>query len=65
MSAKPAARATEAEAPAFADWITIIEGLVRGQRVAEARRELARLRARYPDRLDDLPPALRALLPPG
>ncbi|MEP7207286.1 MAG: hypothetical protein ABI920_10135, partial [Casimicrobiaceae bacterium] len=63
-SAGSAAKST-AEAPAFADWVAAIEALVRGQRDAEARRELTRLRARYPERLDDLPPALRALLPPG
>jgi hypothetical protein len=37
---------------------------VQAQREDEARRELARLRDEYPDRMKDLPPDLQRRVPP-
>lgn len=49
--------------PMFEDWIARIRLLLREGRIADAQRELARLREAYPARLDDIPAELRALMP--
>ncbi len=60
----PGGVAAGAAVPAFDAWVKAIEELVRAGRDDEARRELLRLRAHYPDRDADLPPRLRLMLPP-
>ena len=56
--------AGDSGAAAFDARVKAIEALLKSQRYDEARRELARLRDDYPQRIDSLAPDLRALLPP-
>ncbi|MDQ6619996.1 MAG: hypothetical protein M3Z31_09915 [Pseudomonadota bacterium] len=59
----PAVGSTGTQPIDFGAQRRLIESLLEQQRPADARRELARLREAYPDRWDELPASLRALLP--